>query len=83
MRDRSSAQIQVRAGYGDGDGDGISRDGDAIGEGNGDEELPDYATSQMEAHARRREEGVRRAAELQRRWRESRGMGRGGGGVGA
>lgn len=38
-----------------------------------DEELPDYAQSQAEMHARRRTEAARRAAELERSWARARG----------
>ncbi|EMD00593.1 hypothetical protein BAUCODRAFT_20665 [Baudoinia panamericana UAMH 10762] len=38
-----------------------------------DDELPDYAASQAQAHAAQRVEASRRAQELQRRWQESRG----------
>ena len=37
-----------------------------------DEELPDYAQSQAEAHERRREEASARARELEARWRSTR-----------
>lgn len=37
-----------------------------------EEELPDYAASQAQAQAAQRVEALRRAAELQRRWKESR-----------
>lgn len=37
-----------------------------------EDELPDYASSQAQAHAEQRIEAARRAQELQRRWRESR-----------
>jgi hypothetical protein len=37
------------------------------------EELPDYAQSQAEAHARRRAEASERARELEARWRNTRG----------
>lgn len=38
-----------------------------------DEELPDYAQSQAEAHSRRRAEASARAIELETRWRNTRG----------
>lgn len=38
-----------------------------------DDELPDYAQSQAEAHARRRQEASARARELESRWRSTRG----------
>lgn len=38
-----------------------------------DEELPDYAQSQAEAHAKRRQEALARASELEARWRSTRG----------
>ncbi len=37
-----------------------------------DEELPDYATSQAQASAARRDEAARRAADLEARWLRSR-----------
>jgi hypothetical protein len=38
-----------------------------------DEELPDYAQSQAEAHAKKRQEASARARELEARWRNTRG----------
>lgn len=38
-----------------------------------DDELPDYASSQQQAHAAQRAEAARRARELQLRWRQSQG----------
>lgn len=38
-----------------------------------DEELPDYAQSQAEMNARKREEAAARARDLEARWRGARG----------
>ena len=48
---------------------GLEHDAD---EHNSDDELPDYATSQMEAHARQRWEATQRARELDEAWRRRR-----------
>jgi hypothetical protein len=47
-------------------------DGDESSQGSQEDELPDYAQSQAEAHARQRREAARRAQELDLMWSNSR-----------
>jgi hypothetical protein len=51
---------------------GLEREDSAPGSQSSDDELPDYAQSQAEAHARQRREAARRAQELEQSWSNAR-----------